>query len=204
MVGNDRQGLDGGARQFARDRPLADQERRKIGCGAKGPAASEAYQIDAALGHSFRVYIDLKDRGVPVDDIVLMQMANYGLKLYGTAIIVNAKFAAEKPKVVRAFLHAFLRGLKYIIRQPAEAADSTAKRDDATKPEVELERLRAAIKDNIVTSEVRANGLGGVEASRLDQSIDQIGLIYTFKTKPKADDIFDASFLPPADERKVN
>jgi NitT/TauT family transport system substrate-binding protein len=163
-----------------------------------------AGQIDAALGHSFRVYIDLKDRGVPVDDIVLMQMANYGLKLYGTAIIVNAKFAAEKPKVVRAFLHAFLRGLKYIIRQPAEAADSTAKRDDATKPEVELERLRAAIKDNIVTSEVRANGLGGVEASRLDQSIDQIGLIYTFKTKPKADDIFDASFLPPADERKVN
>jgi len=25
--------------------------------------------------------------------------------------------------------------------------------------------------------------------------------VYTFKAKPKADDIFDASFLPPADER---
>jgi NitT/TauT family transport system substrate-binding protein len=51
---------------------------------------------------------------------------------------------------------------------------------------------------------VRANGLGGVEASRLDESIDQIGLVYSFKTKPKADDIFDASFLPPADKRKMN
>jgi hypothetical protein len=28
--------------------------------------------------------------------------------------------------------------------------------------------------------------------------------VYTFKAKPKADDIFDASFLPPADERRVH
>jgi hypothetical protein len=28
-------------------------------------------------------------------------------------------------------------------------------------------------------------------------------LVYTFKAKPKADDIFDASFLPPADERRA-
>jgi hypothetical protein len=29
-------------------------------------------------------------------------------------------------------------------------------------------------------------------------------LVYTFKTKPKAEDIFDASFLPPAHERRVH
>jgi NitT/TauT family transport system substrate-binding protein len=174
-----------------------------IGVPVRAPMLA-AGQIDAALGYSFRVYIDVKDRGVPVDDIVLMQMANYGLKLYGTAIIVNGTFAAKKPDVVRGFLHAFLRGLKHTIRRPVEAVDSIAKRDDAVKPQVELERLRMAINDNIVTSEVRANGLGGVEASRLDEAIDQIGLIYSFKTKPKADDIFDASFLPPADKRKMN
>ena len=117
---------------------------------------------------------------------------------------MNGTFAAKKPDVVRGFLHAFLRGLKHTIRRPVDAVDSIAKRDDAAKPQVELERLRMAINDNIVTSEVRANGLGGVEASRLDESIDQIGLVYSFKTKPKADDIFDASFLPPADKRKMN
>jgi NitT/TauT family transport system substrate-binding protein len=174
-----------------------------IGIPVRAPMLA-AGQIDAALGYSFRLYIDVKDRGVPVDDIVLMQMANYGLKLYGTAIIVNEMFAAKKPDLVRGFLHAFLRGLKHTISRPAEAVDSIAKRDDATNPQVELERLRMAINDNIVTPEVRANGLGGVEASRLDESIDQIGLVYSFKTKPKADDIFDASFLPPADKRKMN
>jgi NitT/TauT family transport system substrate-binding protein len=174
-----------------------------IGIPVRAPMLA-AGQIDAALGYSYRLYVDLKDRGVPVDDIVLMPMANYGLKLYGNAIIVNPKFAAEKPEAVKGFLHAFLQGLKETIRHPAETVESIAKRDDAAKREVELERLRMAIRDNIVTPEVRANGLGGVETTRLEESIDQIGLVHTFKAKPKPDDIFDASFLPPESERRLN
>ena len=93
-----------------------------IGIPVRAPMLA-AGQIDAALGSSFRLYVDLKDRGVPLDDIVLMPMADYGLKLYGNAIIVNSKFAAEKPETVRAFLHAFLKGLKETIRHPAEAVE---------------------------------------------------------------------------------
>jgi len=174
-----------------------------IGIPVRAPMLA-AGQIDAALGSSFRLYVDLKDRGVPLDDIVLMPMADYGLKLYGNAIIVNTKFAAEKPEAVRAFLHAFLKGLKETIRHPAEAVESIAKRDDGVKREVELERLRMAIRDNIITPEVRADGFGDIEVSRLGQSIDQIGLVHPFKAKPKPEDIFDGSFLPPATERKVN
>jgi NitT/TauT family transport system substrate-binding protein len=163
-----------------------------------------AGQLDAALGYSFRVYVDLKDRGVPVDDIVLLQMANYGLKLYGSAIIVNSKFAAEKPEAVKGFLHAFTKGLKDTIRNPAAAVDFVLKREDAIKKEVELERLRMAIRDNVVTPEVRANGLGAIDQERLAESINQIGLTFAYKAKPKVEDVFDASFLPPAAERRVN
>jgi NitT/TauT family transport system substrate-binding protein len=163
-----------------------------------------AGQIDAALGYSFRLYVDLKDRGVPVDDIVLMPMADYGLKLYGNAIIINPRFAADKPEAVRAFLHAFLKGLKDVVRHPVDAVEAVVRRDETLKKEVELERLRKAIHDNIVTTEVKADGYGAVDFVRLAESIDQIGLVYTFKAKPKADDIFDASFLPPADERRAH
>ena len=163
-----------------------------------------AGQIDAALGASFRLYVDLKERGVPVDDIVLMTMADYGLKLYGNAIIVNSKFAAEKPEAVRAFLHAFTRSLKETIRRPAEAVDSILKRDDAARKETEIERLRMAIRENILTPEVRANGLGAIEPTRLAQSLDQLALVHPFKVRPNPADIFDAAFLPPLGERKVN
>jgi NitT/TauT family transport system substrate-binding protein len=175
----------------------------QIGLPVRAPMLA-AGQLDAVLGYSFRVYVDLKDRGVPVNDIVLLPMANYGLKLYGSAIIVNSKFAAEKPEAVQGFLHAFTKGLKDTVRNPAAAVDTVLKREDVVKKEVELERLRMALRDNIVTPEVRANGFGAIDPLRLEESIGQIGLTFTYKAKPKAEDIFDAMFLPPIAERRLN
>jgi NitT/TauT family transport system substrate-binding protein len=185
------------------DIDLAKVTVENIGVPVRAPMLA-AGQLDAVLGYSFRVYVDLKDRGVPVDDIVVLPMANYGLKLYGGTIIVNTKFAAEKPEAVEGFLRAFLRGLKDTIRNPSAAVDSVVKREDLGKKEVELERLRMAIRDNIVTPEVRANGLGAIDAARLSEAINQIALTYTFKAKPKQADIFDPAFLPPAADRKLN
>ncbi len=163
-----------------------------------------AGQLDAVLGFSFRIYVDLKDRGVPVDDIVLLPMPDYGLKLYGNAIIVNPKFAAEKPEAVKAFLSAYLKGLKETIRRPADAVDLIVKREDAAKKEVELARLRMAIRDNIVTPEVKTDGYGAVDTARLEEALGQLALTHTFKVKPKPADVFDSAFLPPFDERKVH
>jgi NitT/TauT family transport system substrate-binding protein len=175
----------------------------KISVPVRAPMLA-AGQLDAVLGSSYRVYVDLKDRGVPVDDVVLLPMANYGLKLYGSAIIVNSKFAADRPDAVAAFLRAFQKGLKDTIRNPVPAVDSLLKRDDLGKKEVELERLRMALRDNIVTPEVRANGLGAIDGARLTEAINQIALTYGFKAKPKAGDIFDPGFLPAAADRKLN
>jgi NitT/TauT family transport system substrate-binding protein len=161
-------------------------------------------EVDAITGFSFSSYINLKDRGVPADDITVLLMADHGVNLYGNAIMVNPKFAAEKPEAVKAFLRAFVKGLHETVKNPASAVDSVLKRNDVAKKEVELERLQLALKDNILTPEVKKNGYGGVEEARLDQSIDQIALTYQFKNaKPKGADVFDASFLPPAAERKA-
>jgi NitT/TauT family transport system substrate-binding protein len=162
-------------------------------------------QVDAITGFSFSSFINLKSMGVPTDDIVVMLMADYGVNLYGNAIIVNPKFAAEKPEAVKGFLRAFRRGLKATIKEPSTAVDTVIKRNDVAKKPIELERLRMALKDNILTEEVKAEGFGGVNADRLAKSIDQIALTYEFKNgKSKAADVFDASFLPPATERKAH
>ncbi len=94
----------------------------KIGIPVRVPMLA-AGQLDATLGYAFRVYVDIKDRGVPVDDVVLLQMANYGMKLYGSAVVVNTKFAGEKPEAVKAFLHATVKGLRETIRSPAGAVE---------------------------------------------------------------------------------
>ena len=175
----------------------------QIGIPVRAPMLA-AGQIDAALGYSFRLYVDLKDRGVPVDDIVLLQMADYGFKLYGSAIIVNSKLATEQSETVKAFLRALTKGMKDTIRNPSGAITAVLKRDEAAKRDVELERLRMAIRDNVLTSEVRANGLGAINNARFEESIGQIALTHSFKVKPKAEDIFDATFLPPLTDRRAN
>ena len=163
-----------------------------------------AGEVDAVTGFSFTVFVDLKDKGVPVDDILVMLMADYGLDLYGNTILASPKFAAENPEAVKGFLRAYVKGLKDTVRGPSSAVDSVLKRNDFAKKDVELERLRMAIKDAILTPEVKTNGYGVVDAARLDRSIEQIGLVYKFKTKPKASEAFDDSFLPSATERKAN
>ncbi len=161
-------------------------------------------EVDAITGFSFSSYINLKDRGVPANDITVLLMADYGVNLYGNAIMVNPKFAAEKPEAVKAFLRALTRGIQETIKNPVESVDSVLRRNDLAKKDVELERLQMAIRDNIMTEEVKKDGFGAVDFERLDKSIDQIALTTTFKNgKPKGTDVFDSSFLPTSAERKV-
>jgi NitT/TauT family transport system substrate-binding protein len=173
-----------------------------VGLPVRDPMLA-AGQVDAVTSYSFTSYIDLKDRGVPVDDIVVLLMADYGVRVYGNAIMVNTKFADEKPEAVKAFLRAYVKALRETVRDPARAVDAVVKRSEGAKKDVELERLRMALRDNILTPAVKANGYGGVDSARLDQAIEQIGQTYQFKDKPMAVGAFDNSFLPPAASRQV-
>jgi NitT/TauT family transport system substrate-binding protein len=162
-----------------------------------------AGQVDAITGFSFSSFINLKDKGVPVDDITVLLMSDYGVNLYGNAVIVNPKYAAENPEVVKGFLRALVKGLKETVKSPSTAVDSVIKRNDVAKKPIELERLNMALRDNIVTPEVKANGYGGVDNARFAKAIEQIGLTYKWKNAPpKPDDIFDTSYLPSAADRK--
>jgi NitT/TauT family transport system substrate-binding protein len=164
-----------------------------------------AGQVDAVTGVSFSSFVDLKDKGVPVNDIAVLLMADYGVNLYGSSIVVNTKFAGEHPDAVRGFLRAFLKGLKQTVKSPASAIGSVIERNDAAKKDVEIERLSIAIRDNIVTPEVKADGYGGIDKARFAGAIDQLATVYKFKEgKPKPQDIFDDSYLPPAADRKAN
>ena len=162
-----------------------------------------AGQIDAVTGTSFLVYLNLKQRGVPLDDLLILHMADYGLPLYGDAIIVNSSFAASHPDAVKGFLRAFLKGLRETVRAPARAVESVLKRNGSAHKDIELERLRMVIRDNIVTEEVQANGLGGVDLERLGRGIDLLTQSFKPKTRIEPSDLFDESFLPSPAERRI-
>ena len=59
------------------------------------------------------------------------------------------------------------------------------------------------MKQNVLTPEVMADGLGGVRDARLEASIEEMATSFGLPAKPKASDVFDASYLPAAHDRAV-
>lgn len=159
--------------------------------------------VDAITGFSFTSYISLRSKGVPDNDISLMLMSDFGLDLYGNAIIVNPAFAAENPSAVKAFLRAAIRGYQSTIANPTAAVEHVVSRLEDPDTEVELQRLVMAIGHHIVTDEVRALGLGDVVDSRLEKSIVQLGSIHDFAQLPTVNDVFDKRYLPSIGNRQV-
>jgi NitT/TauT family transport system substrate-binding protein len=163
-----------------------------------------AGQIDAVTGFSYLSAINLKDRGVPADDLAVLKFADYGCEAYGFAIIVNPALAAAKPEAVKGFVRAVIGGTHLAIKDPTAAVTEIVNRMDGGSKDLELERLRAILRDNILTAEVRRNGLGGIDAARFERSIDQLAEGFKFQKRPQTSDIFDDQFLPPVNGRLIN
>ena len=174
-----------------------------VGFPVREPMLAQG-KVDAITGFWFSSYMNLKANNVAADDIVVLHMRDYGVELYGNAIMVNPKFAADNPKAVAGFVRATIKGVQETLKSPETAIKSLMSRNQIAKEEVELERLKLALAKNFVTNEVKANGFGGVDMDRLTRSIEQIGLTFNFTNKPKAEDIFDPQFLPPKEGRTLN
>jgi NitT/TauT family transport system substrate-binding protein len=182
---------------------LASVKQEKISAAVREPMLS-AGQVDAVTGFSYLSAVNLRDRGVPADDLAVFRFSDYGSAAYGLAVIVNPKFATAKPDAVRAFVRAITAGTQLTIKEPTKAIDDVMTQMENGNRELELTRLRIAITDNILTDDVRRDGLGGIDIARFDASLNEIADDFTFKKRPTAADIFDDSYLPGSVGRKIN
>ena len=95
-------------------------------------------------------------------------------------------------------------GVHLTVKDQAGAVNEVVNRMDGGSRDLELERLHAILRDNILTSEVKRNGLGGIDAGRFERSIDQLAEGFKFLKRPQLADIFDDQFLPPVNGRLIN
>jgi NitT/TauT family transport system substrate-binding protein len=181
----------------------ADVKFSKVGTAVREPILS-AGQVDAVTGFSYLSAVNLRDRGVPANDLAALNFSDYGCEAYGLAVIASPAFAAAHPQAVRGFLRALIGGLHLSISDPAAATEAVVSRMDDGSRELELDRLKTVLAGNILTPEVRRNGIGGIDPLRMERAIDQIAEDYKFRKRPSTADIFDDSFLPPVDGRLIN
>lgn len=174
---------------------MADIIVEPVGFPTREPMLAEG-NVAAITGFSFSSTLNLKRLGVPADDISVLLMADYGVDLYGNAIIVNTDFAANNPERVTAFLGAVAMGWKDAIAMPDAAIAALMDRNPAADADLEAERLQMAIDANVLTDFVIANGMGSIDSDRMMSAIEQTKSVYEFQTEPDASIFFDPSFLP--------
>src|SRR4051812_12072066 len=182
---------------------IASVKQAKFSPAVREPMLS-AGQVDAVNGFSYLAGVNLRDRGVPADDLTVLRYADYGCEAYGFALLVNPAFAAAKPEAVKGFLRAVIAGTHLAIKEPGRAVDEVVSRMDGGSRDLELERLHTVIRDNILTAEVKRNGLGGIDPARFARSVDQLAEDVKFRVTPALADIFDDSFLPASSGRLIH
>ncbi len=159
--------------------------------------------IDAITGFTFTSLLNLEARGIKSEDVVVLPYPNYGVKLYGNAIVASPKLIKENPAAVKAFLSAFAKGAKLVISNPAAAIADVKTRDGIVNVELETRRLKLAIDTVINSPNARAEGFGQVNGPRLSLMASQVSDAFNTKNRVNADTVWNGSFLPSKAELDV-
>jgi NitT/TauT family transport system substrate-binding protein len=159
--------------------------------------------VDAITGFTFTSLLNLEARGVKAEDVVVLPYPDYGVKLYGNAIIVSPKLLKDNPAAVKAFLQAFTKGAREVIAKPEAAIEFVKARDGIINVALEQRRLRLAIDTVINSPDARAEGYGQVKAPRLALMASHVSDAFATKTRVSPEAVWDGSFLPSAAELNI-
>ena len=159
--------------------------------------------VDGITGFTFTSLLNLEARGTPAADVVVLPYPQFGVKLYGNAIIVSPKLIKDHPAAVKAFLQAFAKGMKEVIDRPAATIEDVKARDGILNAPLELRRLNMAIDTAINTANARAEGFGQTTPPRLSLMASQVSDAFATKTRVNPDAVWNGSFLPSAAELNV-
>lgn len=159
--------------------------------------------VDGITGFYFTSLLNLEARGVKPEDIVALKYPDFGVELYGNAIIASPKLMAENPKAVAGVLRAFNKALKEVIANPAASIAYVKERDPLINVEQETRRLKLAIESSVITPEVKSIGLGAVTPDRMQRSLAETAEAYGLPKVPVAADLFNAAYMPTRAERML-
>lgn len=144
--------------------------------------------------------LNLVARGVKEEDIVMFRYVDYGVKLYGNAILASKKLIDENPKALAAFVRASNRAMIDTIADPAEAVKYVKQFDPLVDEARELQKLRLTLRA-IDTDTARSSGLGAINKLVLENQVEEVTTAFGLKTRPNPDLIFNSDYLPPRQAR---
>jgi NitT/TauT family transport system substrate-binding protein len=157
---------------------------------------------DAVVGHLNTVVTGLHALGVQDSEMTIMPYADYGVRLYGNAVIVKPAWAAAHAEPMRSFVKCAIAGIKASIRDPQGSIAMMRKISSMVDEQKELDALNFSTTRAVYTDDVKKNGLSDVTPARLETALTQISDAMGI-AQPAASDVWTSAYLPPRSERMI-
>jgi NitT/TauT family transport system substrate-binding protein len=161
------------------------------------------HEVDAITGFVSGTMFDLIGAGAKREDVAFLQFSDYGLDLYGNALVTSAEFAAKHPDALRKFSRATVAGMRDAIADPEAGVGSLKRREALVDQPLEVARFKLVLDAAMLTPTVREKGFGTVDPERLKRGIASVAEAFGVANPPRPEDIYSDAFLPPAGERQV-
>jgi NitT/TauT family transport system substrate-binding protein len=153
-------------------------------------------QLDGITGFYFTTMLNIEKQGMSGAAYSVFPYHEFGLRVYGNALLVNPKFLADNPKAVASFVKAYHAALKATLANTREAIKTVKEMDTTADEQFEWRRARLAFDTFVSTPTVAETGLGYIDMKRVQSNIDLITSAYKLASKPQAAAIARADFVP--------
>lgn len=159
-------------------------------------------QIDAAGAFSSTSLFNLAGLGVRPEDVTVFQFADNGFELFGNGLIVTAAYAERNPDLLRRFIRATVAGARDAYGDMPAAIASVTRRDPTANAQVETDRMRYMLRQNIATPQIVENGLSEVSPARLARVTAFLAEAFEITPAPPPSSFYTDAFLPPRADRQ--
>ncbi len=160
-------------------------------------------QVDAVTGFQPSTMLSAIGVGAREEDLRVFYYKDFGVRVYGNAILATSRFIEQNPRAVSAFLRAYNRALMETLANPDEAIKFVKEREPIVDTALELRRLKGLVDNFVVTAATRADGVGAISKLRMDAQVEDVSRAFGLKNPPSPDQIFNSAFLPPKPDRQL-
>jgi NitT/TauT family transport system substrate-binding protein len=133
--------------------------------------------------------------------VVSLPYFKYFPGFVGTAVLVSDDWIARNPGLLRRFLRATDKGLRYALSNPGRAGAILNEMEPLANPVVAAQELKL-LKPHARTPFTVKNGFGAFDRRRINSTISIMTNFFKPKNRITADEVYDARFLPGPPKKK--
>ncbi len=158
-------------------------------------------KFDGMFGYVTTITAAAKSAGIDLSKIRFIRFDEVLTDFYGSAVMVNPRFLADHPEVVKQVVYGINKGLMDSAKEPKLGIDALKLASPDANETIELGRLTGTFAGEMSHPEGKKLGIGDVDLKRLERSIQLLANSKKLARVPAVSEIFTSKMLPPLAER---